>query len=168
MIIQKQKASQEDNKKDDDDSENGTPQNKGTLILDATCTPADIKFPQDVNLLNDTREQTEKIIDELHQSSSGRKPRTYRNKARKDFLSFSKSKKRTRKITRKAIRKQLQYIRRNLGHIGALVEKGAQLTEKQMGKITVIELLYDQQKEMYEQKKHIKSKSISIFANEMR
>jgi len=38
---------------DDDD-----PSNDGTLILDATCCPADIAYPQDVNLLNQAREKT--------------------------------------------------------------------------------------------------------------
>lgn len=42
------------------------PKNQGKLILDATCTPADIKYPTDLGLLNQAREHTEKIIDALH------------------------------------------------------------------------------------------------------
>ena len=42
------------------------PQNQGRLILDATCAPADIKYPTDLGLLNQAREHTEKIIDALH------------------------------------------------------------------------------------------------------
>jgi len=42
------------------------PQNQGRLILDATCAPADIKYPTDLGLLNQAREHTEKIIDTLH------------------------------------------------------------------------------------------------------
>ena len=41
-------------------------QNQGKLILDATCAPADIKYPTDLGLLNQAREHTEKIIDVLH------------------------------------------------------------------------------------------------------
>ena len=67
-------------KKDDDDSDSS---NKGTVIIDATCTPADIAFPQDLTLLNKSRENLEKIIDNLHNSTDGKKPRTYRKKARK-------------------------------------------------------------------------------------
>lgn len=42
------------------------PENKGTLILDATCAPADISYPTDTALLNESREKLEEIIDELH------------------------------------------------------------------------------------------------------
>ena len=51
---------------DDDDS---TDDNDGTLILDATCAPADIHFPTDAGILNDARELSEKLIDELYKAS---------------------------------------------------------------------------------------------------
>jgi hypothetical protein len=35
-------------------------------LLDATCTPADIKYPTDIGILNEAREKTEKIIDKLY------------------------------------------------------------------------------------------------------
>ncbi len=47
-------------------SEINEPKNQGKLILDATCAPADIKYPTDLGLLNQAREHTEKIIDVLH------------------------------------------------------------------------------------------------------
>ena len=46
-------------------SEINKPKNQGKLILDATCAPADIKYPTDLGLLNQAREHTEKIIDAL-------------------------------------------------------------------------------------------------------
>ena len=42
------------------------PKNKGKLILDTTCAPADIKYPTDLGILNQAREHTEKILDALH------------------------------------------------------------------------------------------------------
>jgi len=35
---------------------------KGKLFLDATCVPADIKYPTDLNLLNEARKETEALI----------------------------------------------------------------------------------------------------------
>ena len=35
---------------------NETPENKGKLIMDATCVPADIRYPTDLGLLNEARE----------------------------------------------------------------------------------------------------------------
>ena len=54
--------------------------NRGTLILDATCAPQAIRFPTDISLLNEARQNTEGIIDTLHAAglTVGRKPRTYR------------------------------------------------------------------------------------------
>ncbi len=37
--------------------------NSGTLLLDATCVPQHIAFPQDINLLNEARENLAEIID---------------------------------------------------------------------------------------------------------
>ena len=53
-------------------------ENQGKLILDATCTPADIKHPKDVDLLNDCRVIMDKVIDKLYDSIAGTvtKPRT--------------------------------------------------------------------------------------------
>lgn len=42
-----------------------TPKNRGKLILDATCAPGDISYPTDLNLLNQARKQTERIIDKI-------------------------------------------------------------------------------------------------------
>lgn len=49
-----------------------------------------IKYPQDTELLNEAREITEKVIDELHTPENVKKPRTYRKKARKQYLQISR------------------------------------------------------------------------------
>ena len=43
--------------------------NRGKLIIDATCAPADITYPTDLKILNAAREKTESIIDILHQEN---------------------------------------------------------------------------------------------------
>jgi hypothetical protein len=96
--------------------------NKGALIADATCGPADIRFPTDVSLLNEARENGERLIDHLCTMTGSEKPRMYRNNARKDFLSFIKNKKPRPNKVRRAIKSQLQYIKRDLGYIDALLK----------------------------------------------
>ncbi len=49
-----------------DDPPSGFPL-RGELLLDATCAPADICYPTDLDLLNAAREYTETMIDQLHQ-----------------------------------------------------------------------------------------------------
>ena len=130
--------------------------NKGTLILDATCAPSDIRFPTDVSLLNEAREKSEMLILTLHrQSEKGVKaPRTYKKQARRDYLRFARSKKPTIQKIRKAIRQQLGYVRRNLKTIGSLLEKGYGLSDRDQVLLGTLETLYSQQKEMYRDRKH--------------
>ena len=133
---------------------------KGTLILDATCCPQDIRYPTDIGLLNHARELLELIIDILYAlviEQYAYKPRTYRDVARRDFLAYIKTRKHTKKTIRKNIRKQLQYVARDLRIIHELVEKGAALRELPADlykKLLVIHEVYRQQQEMYDTKKN--------------
>lgn len=137
--------------------------NKGTLILDATCAPQNIKFPQDSNLLNETREKLEGIIDAVCLRENLNKPRTYRKKARRDYLNLARSKKRTTKRIRKAIRQQLQYIRRDRGYLGQFEMQGIMLTEKERKLLQILDNVYDQQKYMFDNKVHtIENRIVSI------
>ena len=95
--------------------------NAGMLIADMTVAPADITYPTDIELLNTAREKTEELIDVLYQESHEQenttneiKPRTYRRKARRDYLAFAKKRKKSLKTIRKALRKQLGYVGRNI------------------------------------------------------
>ena len=143
MIIQE---SQDD--KDDDDN------NSGTMIVDATCAPSQIRYPQDVSLLNEARENAEKFVDLLHDSSDGKKPRTYRKKARKDYLEYARSRKHTAKMTRKAIGKQLGYLRRDLSYIDTMLGQGKTLNVREMQRLDTIRSIYTQQKYMYDNRTH--------------
>ena len=144
-------------------TENETPAgqkqaNRGTLILDATCCPQDIKYPTDIGLLNHARELCEEIIDRLYSQVMDQyayKPRTYREVARRDFLGYAKKRKHTSRTIRKQIRKQINYVARDLRIIDDLESKGAsieELPEQLIRKLWTIRKLYLQQKEMYENK----------------
>lgn len=119
---------------DDDDSDNHSEagENSGTMIVDATCAPSNIRYPQDVSLLNEARENAEKILDALHNPADGKKPRTYRERARKDYLKYTRCRKHTAKMTRKAIGKQLTYLRRDLYAVDGKLSLGKSLTTRQM------------------------------------
>lgn len=100
------------------------PSNNGKLLMDATCVPADITYPTDLKLLNTAREKSEQIIDELHKARGRgyKKPRTYRQRARKQFLSVAKSKRLSHSKLRRCRRQQLGYLRRNLNSIERLAQ----------------------------------------------
>lgn len=159
MIIQDAKERQEKEAKsrdDDDDSGNhpGTGRNSGTMIVDATCAPSNIRYPQDVSLLNEARENAEALLDDLHDPADGKKPRTYRKRARKDYLKYTRCRKHTAKMTRKAIGKQLTYLRRDLDAIDGKLPLGKTLTTRQMERLDTIRTIYEQQKYMYDNHTH--------------
>ena len=132
--------------------------NRGKLLLDATCASADITYPTDIGILDRTRMQTEKILDILYESIKDRcpkKPRTYRKKARKDYLAIAKQRRQKQSQKRAAIKKQLQYIKRNLAHIEKLIELGSlleNLSKRQYKLLLVCQEVYRQQSWMYQHK----------------
>lgn len=143
-----------------DDDEPPPPANRGRLILDATCAPADIRYPTDLGLLNEARAASEAIIDVLYKqvrTEFKSKPRTDRQLARKAYLAVAKKRQASRKLKRKGIRQQLNYLARNLKHIDRLLAAGASLTSlsrRQYRLLLVISELYRQQREMYDSKRH--------------
>ena len=150
MIVRdaKERQVKEAESKDDDDDSDGQPGtggNSGTMIVDATCAPSNIRYPQDVSLLNEAREKAETLLDVLHDPADGKKPRTYRKRAWKDYLKYTRCRKHTAKMTRKAIGKQLAYLRRDLDAIDA-ISLGKSLTTRQMERLDTIRTIYEQQK----------------------
>jgi len=172
--ISKAEHSEESVKKGDNDkggsggTPSGKPDKKGILIIDASVAPQDIQFPTDIDLLNDVREHTERIIDVLWEPGEGkRKPRTYRIKARKSYLSVVKKKTKSKKEIRKALRMQLNCIRRNIRIIKEMLKlepfKPVGLSAKDLRIFMIAQEIYRQQKEMYDEKKHsVSDRIISV------
>lgn len=137
--------------------------NLGTLLLDATCAPADVRFPTDTALLDHARRSLERIVDALWTRSReagcapGTKPRTYRDKARRSFAAFSRRRRPSRKAVRRERRRQLQYVERDLGHVDGLLDgleaagahEGA-LTRAQYKRLLVCRELARQQRAMHD------------------
>jgi hypothetical protein len=138
----------------DDDSSAGPSSNRGKLLVDATCTPADITFPTDLKMLNTAREKSEQIIDILHGPLKGlqKKPRTYRKIARKAYLAAAKSKRLSKNKMRKALRKQLGYLKRNLKAIDRLSAQTPLtiLKPRYYKNLLVIHEVYRQQQWLYD------------------
>jgi len=162
----KRKSSQNKRKKKGSDDGEDTPK-QGKLIVDSSCAPADIRYPTDLSLLNEGREKLEGIIDVLHEplKPKEKKPRTYRRNARKDYLNVAKKKRVRRSEIRKAIGKQLRYVKRDLGYIEDLKDRSPLtcLKRKNYRDLLVIHELYRQQKQMWDKKEHkISGRIVSI------
>lgn len=179
----KQKETEAKNKNDDDhtnppsgggngetkakpeqqEPEQQEPENKGTLMLDATCAPSNIRYPQDFSLLNEAREKLETIIIRFCKSYGISRPRMYRRQARKNYLALAKAKKRNTKKIRATIRKQLAYIKRDIGYLESYMENGYAPTSKEISLLMTIYKLYEQQQYMYQSKVHsVENRIVSI------
>ena len=147
-----------------DAQKSGESSNRGTLTLDATCAPQNISFPQDTSLLNTAREKAEKLIRHASKETGTELPRMYSNVARKAWLSFARNRKRGVKKVRKAIKKQLQFLRRDLGYLHDLISNGYDPALKQYRQLRTIEAIYSQQKGMYESHSHKTAHRIISFS----
>lgn len=135
------------------------PKREGKLIIDAVVTEQMIKYPNDLELISDSREEAERLIDLIYRPVKGKvKPRTYRRKARKEFLQAAKKRKKSKRVLRKAIGKQLNYLRRDLKILKDLLESDPnrlkRLTFRDLRIYWVIQHIYHQQREMHTHRVH--------------
>lgn len=139
------------------------------LIVDATVADQMIAYPTDLGLIVRSRQESERIIDELCKSIGvNEKPRTYRRLARKQYLNVAKKKNKTRHEVRKAIGQQLRYLRRNLKSINGLLDRGQgdgfPLAARDQKIYWVIQNIYDQQEKMYKDHTHsVENRIVNIY-----
>jgi len=160
------------NHKDKNGPPGGKDENKGEVIYDASVCPQDIAYPTDLGLLNKSREITEEIIDELQAANrSGKKPRTYRETARKTYLKVAQNKNPSKKVIRKGIKSQLQYLRRNFGTIEKMLDgfEAFPLNHKLQRKYWTIQTVYEQQLKMWVSRSHqVEDRIVSIHEPHVR
>ena len=165
-----------DKKEDDNDDQNPPsdtgsgdsdlseePENKGTLTTDATCAPVYIRYPQDISLLNEAREKLEEMILWFHKTYGVDLPRRDCKAARRNYLSFAKSRKHSAKQIRKVLKKQLSYVRRDIEYLENFLSAGYAPKQKDIATILTIFKLYEQQQYMYDNKVHkVENRIVSI------
>ena len=150
----------EDEKDDEDDMDHNMDSGKkekrqGRLKIDATVADQMIEYPTDLKLLNTAREETERLIDLLYDQGgkAGKKPRTYRWKARKEYLSEAMKKRKSKQKIRIAVGKQLRYLRRNIKTINkmwaATGKEKSPFNFRDLKLFWVLQVLYTQQNKMY-------------------
>lgn len=128
------------------------------MLMDATVFPEAVKYPTDVGLLNDVREWLVKSIRKLGNALGVKRVRTYKRKARQEYLKFAKKKAKTKKTIARAKKAMLQYVRRNLRQMRELVETAGRRRKRVYHavreRLRVAEEIFRQQWEMYKRKTH--------------
>lgn len=147
--------------------------NSGTLLLDATVAEQQIEYPTDLKLLNESRQQLERMIKKVCKEGKVPQPRMYKNKARQQYLTIAKKKKKTKKDIRKGLRRQLQYVSRDIKYIDKLLEQHRtlklSLNKRDWKLLQVIHEVYRQQQEMFtEEKRTIEHRIVSLYQPHVR
>ena len=126
--------------------------------------PQNIKYPQDIELLNEARAKLEDMLCRISDEYGFYRLRMYKEKARKDYLALAKCRKRGAKKIRKAIRKQLPYIRRDLGYMDNLIENNnVILSASDAEHLDILTTVYKQQLYMFENNTHtVENRIVSI------
>jgi hypothetical protein len=146
--------------------------NSGTLLLDATVAEQQIEYPTDLKLLNESRQNLERMIAKVCKTRKIPQPRMYKNNARKKYLTIAKKKKKTKKQIRRGIREQLQYVSRDLKYINNLLSTPGLITglsKRDWKLLQVIHETYRQQQQMYEEdKRSIEDRIVSLYQPHVR
>jgi transposase, IS5 family len=160
-VTQEEEKEEDEIIKDDQDppKDDNFDKNSGSLIIDATACPQDIAYPTDLNLLSECREKLEKMIDRVHHQTKQegiKKPRTHRLIARKHYLKVAQNRNPSKKVVRRGIKLQLNYVKRDLKILNEYFDKQGyiSLTAQEYKYFIRINHLYSQQQEMYTKKTH--------------
>ena len=113
--------------------------------------------------MNEAREKLENMIYRFCKCYGLKLPRRYRKRARKEYLAFAKSRKHTAKKIRSAIRRQLGYVKRDLGYLEQFMSDGYAMTGKDIDLYLTIIRLHEQQQYMYDNRVHsVEHRIVSI------
>jgi hypothetical protein len=124
---------------------------------DATVFESEITYPTDTGLLNKARLF---CVDQIRRYSKvvGQKVRTYCRVAQKAYMSFSKKRRKTKKQIWAMEKQLLQYLGRNMNQVSGLMEQAAELghqfPERMVERFETVKKIYEQQREMYRERKH--------------
>lgn len=92
------------------------------------------------------------LISDIHRMFPYSSPSMYRRIARKNYLALAKAKRRSTKKIRTTIRKQLAFIRRDIGYLENFMQDGYAPTSKEIHLLLTIYKQYEQQQYMYQNK----------------
>ena len=97
---------------------------RNRMALDATVFPINISYPNDVKLLNSTREWAcETILRVKQRLGPALKIRTYRRVARRAYLSYCKKRRKKKVFINKTIKKMIRFTARNIAQLECLLSE---------------------------------------------
>lgn len=147
---------------------------KGKMKIDATCTDAEVRYPTDINILEDASREVERLLQKLCDKAGVSKPKSGRGDARSCFVKYLKRKSKGRKLVRSTKKLLLHLLSKDLQRLMATIGTLASdtlhcLNRTDLRNLAAIRTAYVQQKGMYDNDVHsCMNRIISIFQSHVR
>ncbi len=119
-------------------------ENKGHILMDATCYESDMRYPTEAKLLYESLEYIYKKLCKECKQARVKKPRSKYKELKREYIIYSRLKKKSYKKTQKIIKK-LIYLSKKLYHELERMQ-GAHGIAKQVKQTTVEKVLEQQEK----------------------
>ena len=95
----------------------------GVMKIDATCTDAEMRFPTDINLLEDGSREVDRLTQKICGRLGLKTPRTQRGQSRSAFMEYTKRKHKGAKLGKETRRRQIHCLEADLETLMSIVEK---------------------------------------------
>ena len=121
-----------------------------------------------MSLLNEARMKAESFIDYLYYEfpeAFVKKPRDYREVAHRDFIAYTKKRKPRSKVRRKALKKQINYLKRDFRYIDEALSKIDVKNLKKKHPLFKMILRYQTIKEVYNQQSYMYRNKVNRVDN---
>lgn len=134
------------------------------IMEDATCYESWMRYPTDVKLLWEANEWVYKQIKLINKQIKGRMPRSKYLEQRDKYLSYSKTKKKSRKKTQRRIKSELFLLEKLLTQLSEIEQKlpdNFSFPKRYYDRIITITKILEQQRQLFKGEK-VKDRIVSI------
>ena len=181
LMLQKCLSEKGDTKDDDSYIDEDGNLHKGITKNDATCSDAEMRYPTDVNLLEDGSRVLERVMQKICKRSRIQMPHTHRGDARSAFILYIKyrnskgGRKKSAYSTKKTKARLLHFLSLDYQAFIDLIGKlpiddiGQILNRRDIRELCALKKMFDQQKEMFDNNLHAcADRIVSIFQPHVR
>lgn len=128
---------------------------KGKIKVDATCTDAEMRYPTDINILEDCSREIDRLAQKISSKSGVSKPRSCRGGARSCFVGYTKKKHKGKKLIRETKKLLLHLLSKDIqGFVDFIGRLGTDvlscLNRRDLSNLSAIRKAYVQQKHMFD------------------
>lgn len=114
LTLELAKKAQSARKKDDGDDANPGVTHPTDLKADATCADADIRYPTDIDLVEDGSRYIDRLLQKVSAIKGVRKPQNERDRIRTEYLRVIKRKHKGAKLVKNALERMLPLLYRDI------------------------------------------------------